>query len=94
MDHSALRHQAEDTVGIVIYPVKAGSEIAVKDIVTEEISCLTVREDIPIFHKIALSGMVEGQDVVVEYGQVIGRASAVITAGGYVHIHNIRTKKW
>ena len=52
MDHSALRHQAEDTVGIVIYPVKAGSEIAVKDIVTEEISCLTVREDIPIFHKI------------------------------------------
>ena len=82
MDHSALRHQAEDTVGIVIYPVKAGSEIAVKDIVTEEISCLTVREDIPIFHKIALSGMVEGQDV-VEYGQVIGRATADIPAGGY-----------
>ena len=80
MDHSALRHQAEDTVGIVIYPVKAGSEIAVKDIVT-------------IFHKIALSGMVEGQDV-VEYGQVIGRATADIPAGGYVHIHNIRTKKW
>ena len=80
MDHSALRHQAEDTVGIVIYPVKAGSEIAVKDIVTEEISCLTVREDIPIFHKIALSGMVEGQDV-VEYGQVIGRATADIPAG-------------
>ena len=93
MDHSALRHQAEDTVGIVIYSVKAGSEIAVKDIVTEEISCLTVREDIPIFHKIALSGIVEGQDV-VEYGQVIGRATADIPAGGYVHIHNIRTKKW
>ena len=83
MDHSALRHQAEDTVGIVIYPVKAGSEIAVKDIVTEEISCLTVREDIPIFHKIALSGMVEGQDV-VEYGQVIGRATEDIPVGGYV----------
>lgn len=93
MDHSALRHQAEDTVGIVIYSVKAGSEIAVKDIVTEEISCLTVREDIPIFHKIALSGMVEGQDI-VEYGQVIGRATADIPVGGYVHIHNIRTKKW
>lgn len=37
--------------------------------------------------------MVEGQDV-VEYGQVIGRATADIPAGGYVHIHNIRTKKW
>ena len=81
MDHSALRHQAEDTVGIVIYPVKAGSEIAVKDIVTEEISCLTVREDIPIFHKIALSGMVEGQDV-VEYGQNIGRFFVVAPRAG------------
>ena len=92
MEHSALRHQAEDTVGIVIYPVKAGSEIAVKDIATEEKLCLTVRENIPIFHKIALSDMTEGQDV-IEYGQIIGRATD-IPAGGYVHIHNIRTKKW
>ena len=93
MEHSALRHQAEDTVGIVIYPVNAGSEIAVKDIVTEEKLCLTVRENIPIFHKIALSDMTEGQDV-IEYGQIIGRATADIQAGSYVHIHNIKTKKW
>ncbi len=93
MEHSALRHQAEDTVGIVIYPVNAGSEIAVKDIATEEKLRLTVRENIPIFHKIALSDMTEGQDV-IEYGQIIGRATADIPAGGYVHIHNIKTKKW
>lgn len=93
MEHSALRHQAEDTVGIVIYPVNAGSEIAVKDIATDEKLCLTVRENIPIFHKIALSDMTEGQDV-IEYGQIIGRATADIPAGSYVHIHNIRTKKW
>ncbi len=42
--------------------------------------------DIPIFHKIALSGMVEGQDV-VEYGQVIGRATADIPqAAMYTYI--------
>ncbi|MCI7376042.1 MAG: UxaA family hydrolase [Christensenellaceae bacterium] len=93
MEHSALRHQAEDTVGIVIYPINAGSEIAVKDIATEEKLCLTVRENIPIFHKIALSDMTEGQDV-IEYGQIIGRATADIPAGSYVHIHNIKTKKW
>lgn len=93
MEHSALRHQAEDTVGIVIYPVNAGSEIAVKDIATDEKLCLTVREDIPIFHKIALSDMAEGQDI-IEYGQIIGRATADIPAGSYVHIHNIKTKKW
>lgn len=93
MEHSALRHQAEDTVGIVIYPVNAGSEIAVKDIATEEKLCLTARENIPIFHKIALNDMTEGQDV-IEYGQIIGRATADIPAGGYVHIHNIKTKKW
>lgn len=93
MEHSALRHQAEDTVGIVIYPVNAGSEIAVKDIATDEKLCLTVRENIPIFHKIALSDMTEGQDA-IEYGQIIGRATADIPAGSYVHIHNIRTKKW
>lgn len=93
MEHSALRHQAEDTVGIVIYPVNAGSEIALKDIATEEKLCLTVRENIPIFHKIALNDMTEGQDV-IEYGQIIGRATADIPAGSYVHIHNIKTKKW
>ena len=93
MEHSALRHQAEDTVGIVIYPVNAGSEIAVKDIATEEKLCLTVRENIPIFHKIALSDMTEGQDV-IEYGQILGRATADIQAGSYVHIHNIKTQKW
>ena len=37
--------------------------------------------------------MEKGSDV-MEYGQIIGEATENIARGQYVHVHNIRTRKW
>lgn len=46
-------------------------------------------EDTPLGHKIAASDIAAG-DIVVKYGQPIGRATTVIPAGAHVHLHNLR----
>lgn len=45
-------------------------------------------ENIPEGHKIALTNIEEGQDI-VKYGVRIGRAVRRITEGSWVHLHNI-----
>jgi altronate hydrolase len=47
-------------------------------------------EDIPCGHKCALVPLAAGQPV-IRYGQPIGSASCPIQAGGWVHVHNLRT---
>jgi altronate dehydratase len=49
---------------------------------------IPVRQFIPVGHKIALSDLAPGAPV-YRYGQVIGSASAPITAGDHVHTHNV-----
>jgi (2R)-sulfolactate sulfo-lyase subunit alpha len=52
-----------------------------------------VLEEIPLGHKIALTDITEGQDI-VEYGQRVGIATRDIARGGYVHVHNVRSARW
>jgi len=49
---------------------------------------LEVRQDIPQFHKIAVTDINRG-DYVYKYAQVIGVAITDISAGDHVHVHNI-----
>jgi len=49
---------------------------------------VTVRDPIPIFHKIAIVSMAEGSPC-VKYGQSIGVATADIEPGRHVHTHNL-----
>lgn len=93
MKTGVLRHQPEDPVGIAIYAAQKGDELEVKDVSTQETFPIHVREEIPVFHKIALMDMEKGSDV-MEYGQIIGEATENIARGQYVHVHNIRTRKW
>ena len=51
---------------------------------------LTARGEIPAGHKIALRDIGKGE-AVIKYGAVIGRATAPIRAGEWVHTHNLRT---
>ena len=51
---------------------------------------LTARGEIPAGHKIALCDIGKGE-AVIKYGAVIGRATAPIRAGEWVHTHNLRT---
>ena len=52
-----------------------------------------VTAEIPLGHKVALRDVTEGDDV-IEYGVRTAIASADITAGDYVHIHNVRSARW
>jgi altronate hydrolase len=51
---------------------------------------VTVRDTIPHGHKLALTDIAEGQQV-LKYGQPIGIATQAIAAGEHVHEHNLRS---
>ena len=53
---------------------------------------VTVRDQIPAGHKVALRGIGAGEPV-VKYGSPIGTASAVIVAGAHVHTHNVASSR-
>ena len=46
--------------------------------------------ELPMGHKIALRDIRNGEDI-VKYGVVIGRATADIPAGSWVHLHVMRS---
>lgn len=87
-------HEAGDCVGtVVVEGVKAGDTLT--GWVMEQDQTITIKtlEDIPIGHKIAIKEMSEG-DTVIKYGVDIGRTIAPIKQGGYLHVHNVKTKRW
>lgn len=51
---------------------------------------LEVRQAVPVGHKIALTRIPEGADV-VKYGIRIGIATTDIEPGSWVHLHNMRS---
>jgi altronate dehydratase len=82
----ALRLQPEDNVATALVPLEPG---AVVEAGGREV---TVREAIPLCHKLALVDLPAGA-AVLKYGQPIGRATAPIAAGGHVHVHNMTSER-
>ena len=76
---------ADDMVCVAARPIKAGETVEV-----EGHEPLTVLNDVPRGHKIALVDVPEGENV-VKYGFAIGRAKQPIKCGEWVHTHNIKT---
>ncbi|NEK55294.1 altronate dehydratase, partial [Rhizobium leguminosarum] len=54
----------------------------------ENVGEVVTLSDVPSGHKIAVRPIAEG-DMVLKYGQVIGRASREIAAGEHVHLQNL-----
>lgn len=79
-----IRINPRDNVAVALHPVAAGETLLVGG------GAVAAAEDIPQGHKIALAAIAEGQPV-VKYGFPIGRATADVAAGAWVHTHNIRT---
>ncbi|MBQ8374213.1 MAG: altronate dehydratase [Clostridia bacterium] len=52
--------------------------------------CLNGEGKIPAGHKYALKAIKKGE-YVIKYGEIIGRATADISAGEWVHTHNVRS---
>jgi altronate dehydratase len=72
-----------DNVAVAARALRAGERIRLADGAQ-----LTLADDIPFGHKLAIRPIAAGGDV-VKYDEVIGRATAAIAAGAHVHVHNV-----
>ena len=87
----ALSINSIDNVIIAIEPITKGEIIKYKD-KKNNIRDLKVLEDIIIYHKIAISD-IKRKEVVIKYGEHIGKAIIDIKKGTHVHIHNTISEK-
>ena len=94
METHFIAHDAADTVGVVVVEqVKAGQEATGWIMETDETVTKKERVEVPLGHKLALAD-IKNEDTIIKYGNDIGRAVSDIPKGGYVHVHNVKTKRW
>lgn len=79
-----LRINPADNVVVAILPQQAGTVLNIDG------QTVTLLEDVPAGHKIALQDFSEG-DNIIKYGYPIGHARQAIKAGAWVNEKNIRT---
>lgn len=93
MKKGILLHEADDDVGVAAMDLKSGEEVHAVTLGGELVSRLTLAEDIPLGHKVAMRDLATEKHI-LEYGRVIGRAAAPIAAGEHVHVHNLKSLRW
>lgn len=81
-ENSAIHLHSTDNVAIARVPLSQGQTLRIggRD--------LTTRDNVPAGHKVALQEIAPGE-ILVRYGQIIGRASTRIYPGQHVHVHNV-----
>lgn len=77
-----------DNVATCLLDLKAGD--AEKIVVAGAPRTISLKNDIPFGHKLALADIPAGEHV-IKYAEVIGVASRDISAGEHVHIHNVES---
>lgn len=93
-----IRITPNDNVAVAILPIVRGTVFLIGEDGsiseysgrTEGDNLLVVREDIPQGHKIAVSSISKGEEV-MKYGFSIGHAKESIEQGCWVHSHNMAT---
>lgn len=79
----AFQINTEDNVATALAELKPGKVTLLGDSVSDAIEAVS---DVPLGHKIAVCSIEPGQNI-VKYGVVIGRSTAAIPAGSWVHLH-------
>ncbi|ASB48720.1 UxaA family hydrolase [Alkalitalea saponilacus] len=74
----------EDNVAVALEAANAG------DVVNVESYQVTLTENIPVGHKVALKNIDINEDI-IKYGAPIGHATQAINAGMHVHTQNLKT---
>lgn len=87
-----LVHNEGDHVGVAVQDVEPGRRRLVY-MDTDRDAEIDVLEAIPLGHKVALTQLRDGGDV-IEYGVRVGLARSAIPAGRMVHTHNLRSARW
>lgn len=88
-----LTHDAADDVGVAVVDIQAGLDCTGRNLADNRTLAAKATEDIPLGHKLALREFAVG-DPVTKYGCVIGTVVKPIKPGQWVHIHNLKTKRW
>lgn len=76
----SIRIHPLDNVAVALTDLHAG----------ETVAGITLREDVPAGHKVALAPLHPG-DKVIKYGCPIGHATVEVAPGSWLHTHNVRT---
>lgn len=85
----AILMNKKDSVAMALLPIEKDDEVVVV-YNNEVITRLCALEDIEMYHKIAIKPIQE-KEIVLKYGEVIGKATASIKAGQHVHVNNIES---
>ena len=94
METHFIAHDTADTVGVVVVEkVLAGQEVTGWIMETDETVTIKALVEVPVGHKLALAD-IKNEDTIIKYGNDIGRAVSDLPKGGYVHVHNVKTKRW
>ena len=88
-----LIHNEKDLVGVVTQDIRKGENVEGVYMDTNKRIKLNSISDIPLGHKMALKD-IKQNEIVVEYGEPIGKASANIKKGEHVHTNNLKTMRW
>lgn len=83
---NAVRISERDSVATVIEAIAPGQTVAFAG------GSVTALEEIPIYHKIAIRALAQGEPI-VKYGEHIGVAACPIPAGSHVHTHNVESRR-
>lgn len=81
MNVNALLMDSRDNVVTCVQDVEAGGQVIYRK--DGQTCTLTAKQAVPACHKVALTTLAEGEDV-IKYGELIGRAKASVEEGGLV----------
>ena len=84
----AIVFDSKDNVATAIVRLESESSVSVK--VNEESVEVGLKDSIPFGHKFAIKLIAEGEEV-IKYGEIIGRATAIIAVGEHAHVHNVES---
>jgi altronate dehydratase small subunit len=88
----ALVMDRTDNVATVLDDLSGGRTLDVENVDAADDETITLTEDVPFGHKVALTPIAPG-DPVRKYGEVIGEASVAIAPGEWVHTHNCDSRR-
>ena len=84
----AIVMKPKDNVCTVVEAIPTGVEVGME--VGGEVIRIISAEAIPVGHKLAIRPIGQGE-IIMKYGEVIGRATQNIGVGQHVHVHNLES---
>lgn len=87
-----LAHNEGDMVAVAVQDVAPGERTVVY-MDSDREARIEVTEEVPLGHKVALTDLAEGAEI-IEYAVRVALARSPIKAGQMVHVHNVRSARW